>query len=173
MLSWITFPWPVKQLVCFEYLCDHKWYYIVTLWWIQFPWSSLINIKFSLLNPRLFTAFFMLYLVTSRASRLFSAFFMFYLVTSRASRYGLSLYVTIMSPVFVLYDASILDFFISFATVTPEISSIFLLPYYSSWFLLIFSSSNSLWSSFSVLLMRVPFFLKILFSASIVATSLP
>ena len=95
-----------------------------------------------------------------------------------------------MSPFFVLCDTSILDFLIlvdviwhslytiseqfsSCATGIPEISSISLLPYCSSWFLLTFSISNSSWRSFSVLLMKEFSFSRFLFSASILAIWLP
>ena len=68
---------------------------------------------------------------------------------------------------------TILVQFSSCSSGIPEISSISLLPCCSSWFLLTFSSSNSSWSSFSVLLMRVFFVFRFLFSASILAIWLP
>ena len=63
--------------------------------------------------------------------------------------------------------------FSSCATGIPEISSISLLPYCSSWFFLTFSISNSSWRSFSVLLIRVFSFFRFLFSARIFAIWLP
>ena len=68
---------------------------------------------------------------------------------------------------------TILVQFSSCSSGIPEISSISLLPCCSSWFLLTFSSSDSSWSSFSVLLMRVFFVFRFLFSASILAIWLP
>ena len=132
--------------------------------------DSFINIKFSLLNPRSLV--------------LFS--FRLYLLVDRASCDGLSLNFTIMSPFFVQCNTLILGFLIlwmSFGTsctqyrcsshLAPRVFQGFqafsLLPYYSSWFLLIFSSSNSSWALFSVLLMRVFSFFRFLFSASILA----
>ena len=94
--------------------------------------DSFINIEFSLLNPRSLVVFS----------------FRLYLFANRTSGDDLSLNLTIMSPFLVLCDTSILDFLISVdvlscATGFPEISSIYLLPYCSRWFLLTLSSSNS------------------------------
>ena len=90
----------------------------------------------------------------------------------RASCDGLSLNFTIVSPFFVLCDTSVVVFLISVdviwqslytillqfsscATDIPEISSMSLLPYCSGWFLLTFTSFNTSWRLFSVLLMIV------------------
>ena len=132
--------------------------------------ESFINIKLSQLNPRSLV--------------LFS--FRLYFLANRASREGLSLNCTIISPCFVLCDTSILVFLISVdviwhsfytilvklsfcATGIPEICSISLLPYCSSWFFLTFSVLTLHKRLFNVLFMRVFSFFRFFFSASTLA----
>ena len=100
--------------------------------------DSFANTGFSLLNPRSLVFFsFRLYLLAYRASR-----------GSLSLNFTMDNYTSILDFLISadviwhrLYTISVQ--FSSGATGIAEISSISLLPYCSSWFLLIFSSSNS------------------------------